>query len=70
MEGRRSFLTLIGPAAAAALIPGTAKSEATQDLCDYHALCLAQAMKDRHGGNWSVQISHSAAFVAISRDFS
>lgn len=66
MHSRRIFLKSIAPAAAIAIaIPKT--SEANQDLCQFHADGLVEAMKAKHGGDWRVNMDGAGKFCFMFR---
>jgi len=64
-NSRRQFLKGIGPAAIAASISSKAKADEIEDKCEYHARCLAEAMKAKYGGTWHHSISHESKAAMI-----
>lgn len=62
---RRSFLSAI-PAVALAASPAMPSQTMTlEELCDYHADLLRDALQKLHGGMWDCHVNHrtKAAFV-------
>lgn len=65
---RRSLLAgVLATAVIAEVAEGAPQSTDKVRQC---AEMLAEAMRERHGGSWSIQVSHETGFVAVSRDFS
>lgn len=63
MTGRRAFLKSLAPAAVAAVVPVRVDARPLTDMCDYYAECLAEAMKNRHGGYWKVELNHETKTI-------
>lgn len=63
---RRSFLSAI-PAAALAASPDMPSQTMTlEELCDYHAEKLCDAMQALHGGKWQWGVSHDYSLAHIN----
>lgn len=67
MTNRRAFLKSIAPVAAVAMLPSIGRADGPEDPCEYHARCLAEAMKTKNGGDWNVKFDKSLNFVLICR---
>lgn len=58
---RRSFLCAAPAAVALSAVPAIAcKTMTLEELCDYHAEKLCEAMRQLHGGRWDYFIDHAA----------
>jgi hypothetical protein len=69
MSNRRIFLKSLLPIATVLTLPNTAEAsqDAEDDLCQLYADGLANAMKARHGGEWSIDVNHSTACAIIAK---
>lgn len=55
---RRAFLSAV-PAVALAASPALSEPQMSlEELCNYHAEKLRDAMQSLHGGKWDAHISH------------
>lgn len=67
VRSRRDILRVFSAGVAATVLPLGSLSEA-EDLCQFHADGLAEAMKVRHGGGtWDVEVNHKTACAIIVR---
>lgn len=59
MSSRRIFLKSIVPFAAVVALPKTSEARQVmdEDICQFHADGLAEAMKARHGGEWVIALN-------------
>lgn len=67
---RRSFLRAAPVAGAVIAAPALAFSAPSQamsldELCEYHAEKLSEAMQKLHGGKWHSHISHATRYALV-----
>ena len=66
---RRSFLRAAPVAGAVIVAPALALATPSpitlEDVCDYHAEKLSEAMQKLHGGKWHSHISHATRYALV-----
>lgn len=68
MRSRREILGWMSAGVATATMPDGAFAE-TEDIkdCCWYADRLAEAMREKHGGNWEIMFDKKAKYVLVSR---
>lgn len=66
---RRDFISLASVAIVAgpSILPAPVRAKDIEDLCEYHAKRLSEALQCRHGGKWRISIDKNVEFVLISK---
>lgn len=66
-RSRRNFMKSLAPLMMTGVSANTADAEGLDCTCEYYAERLAQAMAQRHGGQWRSVMRHDLGGVYIIR---